>query len=119
MKLALTLDYTLGEGFFAPYLDGLRAGQALAGRCAGCGRIALPPAPVCPCGQRGVEMLALSGLATLLWRSTGSDGDVALVRFDGADAPSLARLSGFGAQGRGRIAADPAAGLVLVPADPA
>lgn len=119
MKLALTLEYTLGEGFLAPYLEGLRAGKALAGRCAGCGRVALPPAPTCLCGARRVEMQALSGLATILWRSTGSDGDAALVRFEGADTSALARLEGFRAQARGRIAADPEAGLVLVPEDPA
>ncbi len=100
MKRVLTLDYSLGEGFLAPYLAGLRKGEAQAGRCPACGRVALPPEPVCICGERNPEMVRLSGSATLLWRTTGSDGDVALVRFDGADSNALARLEGFAGQTR-------------------
>jgi hypothetical protein len=60
----------------------------------------------------------LSGTATLCWRTTGSDGDVALVRLDGADTLSLARLDGFDGQTRGRQRADPAPALVLSPEEP-
>ncbi len=115
MKRRLTLDYTLGEGFLAPYLDGLRQGEARAGRCSSCGRLALPPEPVCACGGRDPAMVTLSGGATVLWRTTGSDGDVALVRFDGADSHALARLDGFAGQTRGRIAPNTGAALVLMP----
>jgi uncharacterized protein len=115
MKLLLTLDYTLGEGFLAPYLDGLREGHAVAARCPSCGRISLPPDPTCPCGTRSTQTLPLPGTATLLWRTTGTDGDVALVRFDGADTLSLARLHGFTTQSRGRLLGSPDAALVLEP----
>lgn len=115
MKRTLTLDYTLGEGFLAPYLDGLRKGEARAGRCPACGRVALPPEPVCACGAKDPQMVTLSGVATLLWRSSGTDGDVALVRFDGADCNSLARLDGFDRQTRGRIAPSAKAALFLTP----
>jgi uncharacterized OB-fold protein len=117
MKQSLTLDYDLGEGFLAAHLDGLRRGDAIAGCCAACGRVALPPAQTCPCGAQGPVPRVLDGSATVLWRTTGADGDVALVRFDGADTLSLARLQGFDRQTRGSIAADPGAGLVLVPKD--
>jgi uncharacterized OB-fold protein len=115
MKRMLTLDYTLGEGFLAPYLDGLRSGTAMAGCCTACGRVALPPEPVCDCGGRDPTMVALAGTATVLWRTTGVDGDVGLVRFDGADSNALARLDGFARETRGRIAPSAEAALVLTP----
>jgi hypothetical protein len=96
MKLALTLDYDLAEGFLGPYLTGLREGRAVAGACTACHRIALPPETTCPCGARRFAAHTLSGKATVLWRTTGTDGDMALVRFDGADTLSVARLDGFG-----------------------
>jgi uncharacterized OB-fold protein len=115
MKRTFTLDYTLGEGFLAPYLDGLRAGAAVASRCAACGRVALPPEPVCDCGGRDAAMITLSGTATIILRTTGADGDVGLVRFDGADSNALARLDGFTDQTRGRVAPSAEAALVLTP----
>jgi uncharacterized OB-fold protein len=115
MKRALTLDYDLGEGFLGPYLEGLRRGTAVAGRCTACGRVAMPPERICPCGARDPVAHPLGGAATVRWRTTGADGDVALVRFEGADTLSLARLQGFADQTHGRIVADPGAGLVLVP----
>lgn len=117
MKVTLTLDYDLGEGFLGPYLDGLRAGRAVAGRCGGCGRVALPPVATCVCGARGAGPVVLPGAATVVWRTTGADGDVALVQFDGADGPSLARLDGFGTGTRGCIRADAGGALVLGPED--
>lgn len=117
MKLTLTLDYDLGEGFLSAHLDGLRRGEAVAGRCTACGRVAMPPERTCQCGAHDPVAQPLDGGAEVLWRTTGADGDVALVRFDGADTLSLARLAGFGPQARGRIVADPGAGLVLVPKD--
>jgi hypothetical protein len=77
--------------------------------------VALPPAATCVCGARGAVPVVLPGAATVVWRTTGADGDVALVRFDGADGLSLARLDGFGAAGRGVIRADAGGALVLVP----
>ncbi len=115
MKIALTLDYDLGEGFLGRYLEGLRRGVAIAGRCTACGRVAMPPERSCSCGAHQAVARELDGAATVQWRTTGADGDVALVRFEGADSMSLARLQGFVGQTRGRIVADPGAALVLVP----
>ena len=115
MKLSVTLDYDLAEGHLGPYLAGLRNGRAVAGVCHACGRVALPPEATCPCGARDFAARPLAGTATVLWRTTGSDGDVALVRFDGADTLSLARLEGFSRQVRGAIAASPDSALVIVP----
>ena len=115
MKLALCLDYDLGEGFLGPYLSGLRHGRAVAGRCTACGRVALPPEATCLCGAGAVTAHPLPGWATVIWRTTGQDGDVALVRFDGADTLSLARLDGFGNHRCGRIVASPDAALVIAP----
>ena len=115
MKLSLTLDYDLAEGFLGPYLAGLRDGRAVAGLCHACGRVALPPEATCPCGARDFAARPLAGTATVLWHTTGSDGDVALVQFDGADTLSLARLSGFAGQVRGVVTASPDSALVIVP----
>ncbi len=119
MKSVLTLEYELGEGFLGPYLSGLREGRAVAGRCMSCRRTTLPPEATCPCGAADFSQFTLPGTATVLWRTTGSDGDVALVRFDGSDTASLARLDGFAGQTkdpvRGRIVAARDAALVIVP----
>jgi uncharacterized OB-fold protein len=113
MRFALSLDVTAGEGFLAPYLDGLRRGEAIAGHCAACGRTALPPEPRCRCGASPSEMRRLSGKAAILWRTTGTDGDAALVRFDGADTLSVARLAAVGPATRVRLAASDEAALVV------
>ena len=115
MKLSLTLDYDLAEGFLGPYLSGLREGRAVAGVCVACHRVALPPEATCPCGARDFVTHTLAGTATVMWRTTGTDGDIALVRFDGADTLSVARLDGFGHQVRGVIAAQPDGALVIGP----
>lgn len=115
MKLALTLEYDLAEGFLGPYLSGLREGRAVAGACDACGRTALPPEATCHCGARGFCDRLLSGKAAILWRTTGTDGDVALVRFDGADTLSIARLDGFSGQGRGAVTVSPDSALVIIP----
>jgi uncharacterized OB-fold protein len=113
MRIAMNLDVTAGEGVLAPYLDGLRRGAAVAGHCTACGRTALPPEPRCRCGAAVTRMRALAGTATVLWRTTGTDGDAALVRFDGADTLSVARLEEAGAATRVRIVASDAAALVV------
>lgn len=117
MKFALTLEYEAAEGFLGPYLSGLREGRAVAGSCDTCGRTALPPEATCICGARDFSARPLSGEAAILWRTTGTDGDVALVRFDGADTLSVARLEGFSGQLRGVVAASPESALVIIPED--
>lgn len=115
MKLTMTLEYDMAEGFLGPYLSGLRGGRVVAGTCEACGRTALPPEPTCICGAKGFSARALSGNAVILWRTAGTDGDVALVRFDGADTLSVARLDGFVEHRHGVIAASPEGALVIVP----
>lgn len=115
MKLAVTLEYDTAEGFLGAYLTGLREGRAVARSCDACGRTALPPEATCHCGGKDFSPRPLSGEATIVWRTTGSDGDMALVRFYGADTLSVARLDGFSDQRRGVVAASPDGALVIVP----
>ena len=95
-------------GWLEPYLAALRDGRAVAGRC-DCGRVSLPPEATCPvCRLPVTASVTLPGSATLIARTTGTEGDVALVRFDGATTASIAVLRGFTDQTRGRITVAPA-----------
>lgn len=85
MKHRLTLDYKLGEGALQPYLDGLRAGRAMAVRCPKTNRTSFPP-------TLPGDWFELSGQGTIIVRTDGSDGHFALVGFDGADNQAVARL---------------------------
>jgi uncharacterized OB-fold protein len=105
MNLTLTFDYTLSPGWLAPYLDGLREGRAVAARCDGCGRVSLPPERSCGCGASQSQFVTLAGSATIFSRTSGTDGDFALVRFDGADGLSVARLDGWTDETTGRLIA--------------
>jgi len=118
MNLDLTLSYDLSPGWLAPYIDGLRAGRAVGARCRTCAKVSFPPLRTCPCGGRETTWADLPGTATLHYRSTGSDGDFALVAFDGAAALCVARLDGFGPKDRLGIitaATGPRPGLCLRP----
>ncbi len=88
----LSLDYTLHPGWLEPFVEGLRAGQAVARRCADCGRVSFPPVRICDCGSVDGEWVALSGRAIIRARTTGADGDFALVQFVGADTSAVVRL---------------------------
>ena len=118
MNLDLTLHYDLSPGWLAPHIEGLRAGRAVGARCRGCAKVSFPPLRVCACGGREATWAALPGTATLRYRSTGSDGDFALVAFDGASGLAVARLDGFGPDDRfGRVSAatGPRPALILRP----
>ncbi len=92
MKRRVALDYTLGEGWLAPWLDGLRAGKAVASTCSACGEVRFPPLRVCPaCRVPSDGWRSLSGGATVLFRTQGTDGDIVLARFDGATGAAIAR----------------------------
>lgn len=92
MKRQVTLDYTLGAGWLAPWLDGLRDGKAVASHCSNCDEAQFPPLRACPtCRQSSDGWQTLEGSATVLFRTTGSDGDVAMVRFDGAKCATITR----------------------------
>ncbi|WP_421855937.1 Zn-ribbon domain-containing OB-fold protein [Oricola sp.] len=93
MKLDFTLDYELGEGWLAPWVEGLREGRAIASYCKECGAAHFPPLRICPeSGERSTDWRTLSGRATILFRTTGADGDFALVRFDGAASAAVAKI---------------------------
>lgn len=118
MNLDLSLSYDLSPGWLAPYVDGLRVGQAVGARCTSCDRVSFPPLRSCPCGGRASIWADLPGTASLRFRSTGSDGDFALVAFDGATGLAVVRLDGFGPDDRfGRISAatGPRPALILRP----
>lgn len=117
MKLRLTLEYDLAEGWLAPYIAGLRDGRAVAACCMDCKAVSFPPLRVCACGGRQSTWVALEGTAKVIWRAMGADGDFALVRFNGAATASVARVELMApSETAGRIA--PAAterpGLVIV-----
>lgn len=92
MKHRVTLDYTLGEGWLAPWVDGLREGRAVASRCTTCASARFPPLRMCPdCRRPSDGWVTLSGRATILWRTAGTDGDFALATFDGAEGAAIIR----------------------------
>ena len=92
MKLSLNLDYTLGEGWLAPWVEALREGRALASSCSECGSAYFPPVRHCPnSGALSDGWQPLSGRATILFRTAGADGDFALAAFDGAQGAAIVR----------------------------
>lgn len=92
MKRNVTLDYTLGEGWLTPWLDGVRAGTAVASTCSGCGTAQFPPLRSCPtCRTLSDGWRSLGGGATILYRTQGADGDFAMAQFDGAQGAAIAR----------------------------
>lgn len=92
MKRRVELDYTLNEGWLAPWLEGLRQGQAVGSHCLTCRRVQFPPLRVCPdCATPSDAWQTLTGAATLLFRTDGMDGSFALVHFDGASRAVVAR----------------------------
>ncbi len=92
MKRRVALDYTLGEGWLAPWRDGLREGKAVASACSACGTAQFPPLRICPaCSTPSDGWRALSGAGDILFRTTGTDGDIAMIRFDGSSGSAIAR----------------------------
>lgn len=92
MKRQVALDYTLGAGWLTPWLDGLRAGNAVASTCSTCNTAHFPPLRACPtCRQPTDGWRKLGGGATVLFRTKGTDGDIAMVKFDGASSACVAR----------------------------
>lgn len=96
MKRNVALEYTLGEGWLAPWIDGLREGVAVASACSTCGETHFPPLRSCPtCRSRCDGWTRLGGGATILFRTNGSDGDYAMAQFDGATGAAIARADGL------------------------
>lgn len=92
MKLALSLDYTIGEGWMLPWVEGLRQGKAVASACSQCNQAQFPPTRLCPnCHIRSDGWKELGGGAAVLFRTTGADGDFALARFDGSEGAVVVR----------------------------
>lgn len=108
MRHRLVLDYTLTVGRLQPWLDGLRAGQAVGLSCGTCGQTSFPPQRRCTCGSTSEDWITLPGTGTVVQRTDGPEGSFALVRFDGASALTTVRLKNPEARGnRGRLAAVP------------
>lgn len=96
MKLTQTLDYDLAEGWLAPWVAGVREGRAVASTCGTCGTARFPPLRICPgCNAPSDSWRGLTGRATILFRTTGRDGDFALARFDGSEGAAIVRLAGL------------------------
>lgn len=92
MKRDVALDYALGEGWLAPWLDGLREGRAVASTCSACGNAHFPPLRTCPdCRRPSDGWQSLPGGAAILFRTRGADGDFAMAQFDGARGAAIAR----------------------------
>ncbi|MBC6407676.1 MAG: hypothetical protein GDA40_05895 [Rhodobacteraceae bacterium] len=90
MKHRISLDYDLAEGWLAPWTQGLRKGEAVASRCSACGTARFPPLRRCPdCRVPSDGWVTLSGRATVVWRTTGADGDFVLAQFEGADGAAV------------------------------
>lgn len=92
--LDLHLNYTLPEGWLAPWADALREGRVLARRCSACGWASFVPLRACRCGNLTGEWVELPNFARIEHRCTGLDGDFALARFEGADTACVAALQG-------------------------
>ena len=92
--LDLRLNYTLAEGWLAPWAGALREGRVLARRCSACGQASFVPLRACRCGNLTGEWVELPNVARIEHRCTGLDGDFALARFQGADTACVAALRG-------------------------
>lgn len=92
----MVLEYTLGEGWLSHWLDGLREGRAIGSSCSACDDVQFPPLRVCPnCRTLSDGWKELSGGATILFRTDGTDGAFALVRFDGARSSAIVGAGGL------------------------
>lgn len=119
MKLSLTLDYTIGEGWLQPWVEGLRQGKAMASSCSTCGQLRFPPVRICPiCRVASGGWAQLDGRATVEFRTIGTDGDFALARFDGATGAALVcaeALPEHSKRGRLRAVPDGPPAIILGP----
>ncbi|MFK7878983.1 hypothetical protein [Roseobacter sp.] len=96
MKKRVDLDYNIGSGWLAPWLEGLRSGQAVASTCPTCEDAFFPPMRSCPiCRLPTTGWRTLNGHATILFRTNGTDGDAAMVQFDGASGAAIAKTEGL------------------------
>ena len=91
-SLDLRLNYTLAEGWLAPWVDALREGRVLARRCSACGSTSFVPLRACRCGNLTGEWVELQNSARIERRCAGLDGEFALARFEGADTACVAAL---------------------------
>lgn len=108
MQHRLVLDYTLSAGRLQPWIDGLRAGQAVALSCGACGQASFPPRRRCSCGATAGDWVTLPGTGTIVQCTDGPQVSFALVKFDGAAALSTVRLQQPARRGdRGHLVAVP------------
>lgn len=88
----LSLDYQLQAGWLEPFVHGLQQGIAIARSCTACNKISFPPVRVCECSHTHGNWVNLSGKAHIQYRCTGTEGNFALVQFEGADTQTVVRL---------------------------
>ena len=105
--------------WLAPHLKGLIQGAPIARRCGTCGHVSIPPLRHCPQGHATGEWITLANRATIIHRTTGQDGDFALVQFEGADTMTLARIDLPPGATRGVLRPNTATppALILLPED--
>ncbi|WDR06268.1 zinc ribbon domain-containing protein [Devosia rhodophyticola] len=94
----LALPYSLEPGWLAPYVEALQKGRAMGRSCSKCGSVSFPPQRRCQCGSGEAQWVRLSGKASVLLRTHGSDGTFGLVQFEGATNKAVTRLEGFASE---------------------
>lgn len=90
-----SLSYSLQTGELEPYVSGLQNGKAVASQCTECNLTSFPPQRTCRCGANDKTWRTLSGKAEIIHQTRGSDGDFALVRFEGSDTSTVVSLIGI------------------------
>jgi len=91
----LHLNYELATGWLKPYVNGLQNGKVIASKCKSCGRKSFPPQQICGCGDSNCTWETLEGGADIIHNTEGTDGQFALVQFDGCDTATVVRLDGL------------------------
>lgn len=100
----LVLRYRHGWGKLGPYFKGLQQGHLLGARCQTCHALWIPPRRACRCGcvelawETHSAVGSVEGVTYAHSRAVGiqsADPRWVLVRFDGAQALSLAQCQGI------------------------
>lgn len=94
VELEDTYHYRLSYGGQSPYFHGLRKGQLIASRCAGCGHVWVPLRPTCSKCYSKAEELTLSGKGEILTAILLPDAPKHLVHLGGRVATALVRPEG-------------------------
>ena len=100
----LELSYNLSFGVMSKWLSELTKGQAIALKCSKCSNVSFPPQKVCTCGSNRSSWIKLSGIAKILSKTSGQDGNYAIAKFEGCSSSSVVKLKNFkGFETSGRL----------------